>query len=180
MVGAEWQAGSFVTLLTWEPRRGRLLAARLVVVAAVGVVLSAALLGLFTLALVPTAVMKGSAQGVDGHWWMTYAGAVLRLSGITGLAAAGGAALAMIGKRTTLAVAAVFGYLVFGEIVLRLFWAWARPWLLLRNIGLVAGGEDLIPDGSRVVGALVVLAYAGSAIGAAFAVFSRRDFAATN
>ena len=29
-VGAEWQAGTFASMLTWEPRRQRVLAAKLV------------------------------------------------------------------------------------------------------------------------------------------------------
>jgi ABC-type transport system involved in multi-copper enzyme maturation permease subunit len=178
MVGAEWQAGSFVTLLAWEPRRSRLLVARMIVSALLGFVISVALLALFTVALLPTAAVKGAPVGPGGDWWVTYAGVVLRLGGLTGLAAATGAALAMIGKRTALAVFAVFGYLIAGELIIRNFWEASRPWMLLRNVSLVLGGEDLVPDGGSVLSGLVVVgAYSAVMMVAALALFGRRDFA---
>jgi ABC-2 type transport system permease protein len=178
MVGAEWQAGSFVTLLTWEPRRSRLLVARMIVTALLGFVIGLALLVLFTVVLLPTAAVKGGPAGPDGDWWVTYAGVLLRLGGLTGLAAATGAALAMIGKRTALAIFAVFGYLIAGELIIRNFWAASRPWMLLRNVSLVLGGEDLVPDGgSALSGVLVVAAYSGVMMVAALTLFGRRDFA---
>jgi hypothetical protein len=180
MVGAEWQAGSFVTLLTWEPRRARLLAARMIASAVLGFVIAVTLLALFTVVLLPTQAVKGGAAGPSGEWWTTYVGVVLRLGALTGLAAAAGAALAMIGKRTALAVFALFGYLIAGELILRSLWSAARPWLLLRNVGLVLAGEDLVPDGSRTTGTLVVLAYAGIVIAAALVMFARRDFASSS
>lgn len=86
MVGAEWQAGSLVTQLTWEPRRARVLVARLVATGAVGFVLALVMLSLFTAALVPAAALRG-AMPPDRHWWLVYAGTVLRLSGLVALAA---------------------------------------------------------------------------------------------
>jgi hypothetical protein len=179
MVGAEWQARSLVTLLTWEPRRSRLLAARMIAVALVGAAIALALLALFTLVLWFTARAKGEVP-TDPDWWVTYGGVVLRLSGLVGLTAVVGAALAMIGKRTALAVFAIPVYLIGAEIVVRLRWEAARPWLVLRNFILAVGGDEYLPDaGTAGRGLTVLLGWSALVIALAFVAFSRRDFASS-
>jgi ABC-2 type transport system permease protein len=177
LVGAEWQAGTFVTLLTWEPRRVRLFLARVAVAGVLAALIAVALLALFTLAFYPTAALKGSTAGADGAWWTTYAGVVLRLGGLTALAAMAGAGLAMIGRRTALAIFALVGYLIVGELILGNFWSAVAPWLLLRNTALLLAGDDLVIDGgSALTGALVVAGYTAAVVGVATALFRRRDF----
>jgi ABC-type transport system involved in multi-copper enzyme maturation permease subunit len=180
MVGAEWQAGSLITLLTWEPRRSRLLAARMIAAALVGFAIALALLSLFTLLVWITAATKGELpDGTD--WWVTYGGVVLRLSGFTGLAAVVGAALAMIGKRTALAVLAIPVYLIGAELVLRWRWEAARPWLVMRNFVLAVGGEEHLPDaGSAPRGVAVMLVWSAAVVALAFVAFNRRDFATSS
>jgi hypothetical protein len=176
MVGAEWQAGSLVTLLTWEPRRTRLLAARMAATAIVGFAIALGLLALFTLTMWVTGAVKGVVPA-EGDWWVTYAGIVVRLSGLTALAAVVGVALAMIGKRTALALLVVPVYLIGAEIVLRMRWEAARPWLLVRNLALVLGGaEELSGLGTAPRGLAVLLGWSALIIAVAFAAFTRRDF----
>jgi ABC-2 type transport system permease protein len=181
LVGGEWQAGSFVTLLTWEPRRVRLLAARLFVTGFLGVVITVAMLALFTAALLPTAAFKGIGLTVPEGWWLSYADVVVRLGLLTGLAAACAGALAMIGRRTVLALAAVVGYVIFVELILVNLWDAISPWLVLRNVTVVLGRGDLVPDGDSLLQGLAVLsAWAGVIIVGAHVLFSRRDFASTS
>jgi hypothetical protein len=176
LVGAEWQADSFVTLLTWEPRRVRLFLARVVVAGALAALIAVGLLALFTAALYPAAALKGSTGGTDGAWWLAYAGVVARLGGLTGLAAMAGAALAMVGRRTALAVFAPVAYLIVGEIALAAWWEAARPWLLVRNTALALAGDGLVTDGgSALSGALVVVGHTAVLVLVAAALFRRRD-----
>jgi ABC-2 type transport system permease protein len=176
MVGAEWQAGSYVTLLTWEPRRVRLMLARLTVNALVGFVLGVAMLTLFTVAVWPAAVRSGGVSPA-GDWWVTYGGALLRLGGLTALAAVAGGALAMIGKRTVIAVFAVGAYLIAGEVVVRLYVSKLESWLVLRNMALALGGDELVPGGgSARAGARALLAWTAVVVVLAAVLFGRRDF----
>jgi ABC-2 type transport system permease protein len=179
MVGADWQAGSFVTLLTWEPRRRRLLAARLLASALLGTVITVVLLALFTAALVPTAI-KAAGPDPGTAWWFTYAGTVARLGALTGVAAAVGGALAMIGRRTALAVFAVFAELLILELTVALLRPGLSSWLLLRNLALVLGGQDLVTDGGTTLQGIAVLsAWSVAIIAIAMVVFGRRDFASS-
>lgn len=182
LIGAEWQAGTFVTLLTWEPRRVRLFVTR----AVVGAVLAAlvAFLAFLALAAVlyPTASVKGSLSGLGAAWWSSYALASLRAGAVAGLGALLGAALAMIGRRTALAV--IIGFVYFA-VIEQLLGAWReglRPWLMTSNIVLFVSGEDITTTGPESIarpmwaGAAVLAVYAVVLIAAAAAMFRRRDF----
>jgi hypothetical protein len=175
MSGAEWQAGSFVTLLTWEPRRGRLLGARIAASAIVGFAIAVALLSLFIGALAPTAWLHGTIVETR-HWWLTLGITILEMSGLVALAAAVGAALGMIGKRTVFAVFALVGYLVAGELVLRLYWEGSHRWLLLHNLALALGADAWFTDTSTAQGIAVLVGASAVIIAAALVAFTRRDF----
>jgi ABC-type transport system involved in multi-copper enzyme maturation permease subunit len=178
MVGAEWQAGTMVTLLTWEPRRLRLFAARLVAAATVGFGIAVGLLGLFTVALVPTVLTKeGALPSAD--WWPVFVGIVFRLSAFVALTAAVGAALAMIARRTVVAVFALVGYVIGAEVILRQYWDTAQPWLLLRNLAVALGGGSSFEDASAWRGVAVLVGYSLVIIALAAAGFARRDVASS-
>ncbi len=131
-VGAEWQSGTFASLLTWEPRRQRVLAAKLV----------APVLGLLALAIPLmlllegggwlAADLRGTTQGADTHLFWQIASQYGRVVGLLALVALIGAALAAVTRHTVAVLALVGGYLIAGEIVAGIASAW---W---RNHGLFA------------------------------------------
>jgi hypothetical protein len=177
--GAEWQAGAMTTLLGWEPRRLRVLVAKIAVPAAslfVGVTGAQALLGT---ALVPAALFKGTTQGTGGSWLVSLTGAAIRVAILAAIAAGLGACLAMIGRGTAaaLGVAAIYA---LGELLVRGFEdpEWQR-WLLGENAGIFvmartpAGGGGFSPSGAL----LVVMLVAAAAILLAARSFLHRDIA---
>jgi ABC-type transport system involved in multi-copper enzyme maturation permease subunit len=178
MVGAEWQAGTFATLLTWEPRRGRLLAARIAASAIVGFGIGVALLALFSAALVPTAMVHDGMPETR-HWWFTLGITILKYSGLTALAAAVGTALGMIGKRTVFAMIALVGYLIGCELILRQYWEESRPWLLMRNMAIALGADQWYTNTATWKGAGILLGFSALIILAAYVLFARRDFTST-
>ncbi len=107
VTGAEWQHGTVVTISTWEVRRVRLLSARILSAMALATLIGMALLVLFCLSLAPTYLLRGTTDGADTEFWRELAFAIGRLAALTGLAAGLGAAVASIGRRTTVAVGVV-------------------------------------------------------------------------
>jgi ABC-2 type transport system permease protein len=126
-VGAEWQAGTFATLLMWEPRRPRVAATK---VAAV-VIGSLALVTVATALLVGVAALVAETRGTlhsllppattpqqsteRAHlafrtWAMAGRGEC-----VVALLAVGGAALALLLRSTVAALGVAIGYLIVGE-----------------------------------------------------------------
>jgi hypothetical protein len=120
--------------------------------------------------------MRAGGPSPGGDWWATYLGSVLRLGGLTALAAVAGGALAMIGKRTVLAVFAVGAYLIVGEVVVRLYVSALESGLVLQNLAKALGGEDLVPGGSAIAGTLGLVAWTAVIVAVAALLFGRRDF----
>ncbi len=176
--GAEWQAGAMTTLLGWEPRRLRVLVAKIAVPAAslfVGVVGAQALLGV---SLIPAAILKGTTQGAGGSWLICLIGATLRVGILAGIAAGLGACLAMIGRGTAaaLGVAAIYA---LGELLVRGFEnpAWQR-WLLGENAGVFVTARSPASGGPSPLGAFVVVVLVAAAASLLAArSFLRRDIA---
>src|SRR5439155_27264654 len=112
MVGADWRAGTVGTLLTWEPRRGRVLLAKLVSVALLAAAIALVLQILFILALLPAMLGRGTTTGADAEWFRGLVAVLLRGAALVGMAAAVGAAIASLGRNTSAALGAAFGYLV--------------------------------------------------------------------
>lgn len=137
-VGAEWQAGTFTSLLTWEPRRQRVLAAKMtaaVAVTTLGALVVALVLGLGDLVVAAT---RGT---VDSHGLVRLlAGAELRALLGVALAVLAGMALAMLTRHTAGALGLLGGYLVLGELVGgRVVASWADHGLVAHLHALVEG-----------------------------------------
>lgn len=183
VTGAEWQHGTVVTVCTWEVRRGRLLLARIVSATVLAFVIAVGLLGLFCLALVPTYLLRGSTDGADVAFWREVAAAVVRISALTGLAAATGAAVASIGRRTTVAVGAAFAYLAVLEAAVRGLWPGRGRWLIGENAGILVTASDLegeVFTRSVTTAALTLSGYVSVLIVVAVVLFRRRDLASTS
>ncbi len=180
MVGAEWRAGTFVTLLTWEPDRRRVAIAKLaacgVVAAGIGIVLQV----VFCAAFLPAALGPGTMDGVDATWWWSLAGAIGRVACLTGLAAMLMASVAMLGRNTAAALGAAFAYMMIFENLLRAWKPWTGRFLLGENSVMFLGGGQVegAPFSRSTSTALLSLAgYVALVAVAAVVSFWRRDLA---
>jgi hypothetical protein len=180
VVGAEWRHGSIVTTLTWEPRRVRVGVSRLLCVSLAAAVIGFALHVVLVLALLPALTVHGTTTGADGAWLAGLLGGLARSAALTGLAAALGASLAMIGRNTAVAVGAVFLYLNMFESALRAWKPGLGRWLLSENAArfLLARPVEGIPfNPSTVAAGATVTAYVLLIATVAVALFRRRDIA---
>lgn len=139
-IGAEWTAGTFPLLLTWEPRRLRVLGSKLA-----SLILTFVAIGVVTTALVLfggwlIAATRGTTSGITGvvkHQVLMYSvRGLLLVVALTGA----GAAVAGLTRHTAAALVGAVGYLVVFEIVVRRQHPeWIR-WLLTTNAGALIGG----------------------------------------
>jgi len=180
--GAEWAAGTMQSLLYWEPRRVRVVFAKvlgLVVAAATAVVLAEAL---FTVAALIAAQTRGTTTGLTSDLWVSQALLVLRGIGGAAFAAILGFSIAFAARLTAAAVAVGFVYFAVLE---QLVVAW-KLWLGRYLIGPLLGGwlnwgfkvetgagQPLTVSGQRA-GATLAL-YAAAILAAATVWFRRRD-----
>lgn len=180
MVGADWKAGTFTTLLTWEPRRERLVLARFAAVASCAFVIALLLQLLFIAALLPAVLAHGTTAGADAAWFRGLATVLLRSEALVAMAAVVGAAVAMVGRNTAAALGGAFAYMVIGEQVIRGWKPGLRPWLLFENsfLFLVGYGPDALHLGGGSTKAAVRLsAYTLGLVAVAVATFRSRDVA---
>src|SRR5690606_13640167 len=114
-VGAEWRSGGMMNLLLWQPRRLRVLGAKLatllVGLTGIGVLLGAAWTGGFWL----IATYRGITDGMTAEIWQRFA-----LTGVRGLAlvlvaTTIGFTLASIGRHTAMALGAAVTAVVVGS-----------------------------------------------------------------
>jgi ABC-type transport system involved in multi-copper enzyme maturation permease subunit len=180
VIGSDWQSRTVTTVLTWEPRRARVLLTKAfacIVVACGFAVAAQALLGL---ALLPAAYLHGTTAGADGEWLRSVTGVLLRGTGLVAIAAAVGFSVASIGRNTAAALGIGFAYFLVIENVVGSFLEGLRRWLVLGNAIVLVSGED---GGGEVVGrSVVVAALYLTAVGivllaVATVVFRRRDVA---
>jgi ABC-2 type transport system permease protein len=180
VIGSDWQSRTITTVLTWEPRRARVLLTKAfacIVVASVFAVLAQALL---SLALLPATYLHGTIAGADGDWFRSVLGVLLRGTGLVAIAAAVGFSVASIGRNTAAALGIGFAYFLVIENVVGSFLEGFRRWLVLGNAIVLVSGKD---GGGDVVGRSVVAAALYlTAVGiglllAATILFRRRDVA---
>jgi len=182
VTGAEWQHGTVVTVSTWEVRRGRLVLARILSATLLAFVIALGLLSLFCLSLVPTYVLRGTTAGANAAFWSDLAGAIGRISALAALAAATGAAVASIGRRTTVAIGAAFAYLAFLESAVRGLWPDRGRWLIGENAAILVTAADLDGEAfsrSVVTAGLTLGSYVAVLVALAVLLFRRRDLAST-
>ena len=110
-IGAEWNAGTVTTLLTWEPRRGRVIAAKVLAGLGSVFVLSVAIQAILAGTLAVDARLNGSTAAAGG-WLSDTIGTGLRAAALATIAAGIGFAVAAIGRNTAAALGAGFGYVV--------------------------------------------------------------------
>ena len=183
MIGAEWRAGTFVTLLTWEPHRRRVALAKLAACGLVATTIALVLQALFMAAFLPAALGPGSTEGVDAEWWGSLAGVALRVAVITGLVAVLMASVAMIGRSTAAALGFAFGYVLLVENLLRAWKPWSGRFLLGENAARFITGmelENVEFSRSTVAAAATLVTYVALAAVVAVVTFRRRDLASAS
>ena len=181
-LGADYASRALTTLLTWEPRRDRVLAARAAAGAAVAACGSLAALALLCLALLPAALAHGGGGAVTGGWYLAMAGLALRGALLAGCAAAIGVSCAAIGGGTGAALAIAALYLIAVERTAPAIGHWLSRWLFVTVArSWVAAGPhpgEAVPGGHAIVtsGLLLLLAVLALLALASWAL-SRRDVA---
>jgi ABC-2 type transport system permease protein len=113
-VGAEWGSGVMTTLLTWEPRRGRVLASKTIAAVAIVAVAIALFLALLAVVYLPVGALRGTTAGMTGAVWRTVTGIWLRAAGLAAFGTVLGAGLATLTRNTAGSVGIGF---VFGAII---------------------------------------------------------------
>jgi hypothetical protein len=180
VIGADWQSRTLTTLLTWEPRRVRVLLVKaltcVVVAVGFGLLVQALLAG----ALLPAALWHGTTQGVDGAWGRSVAGVVGRGGLLVAIATVVGFSVAAVGRNSAAALGIGFAYFVVVENVVGNFLEGFRRWLILGNAIVLVSGENSggeVPGRSVAVAALYLTAVALGILVLATVLFRRRDVA---
>lgn len=177
-IGAEWKAGTITTLLTWEPRRTRVLVAKVLAAAAVAAGFSLLVYLLVFAAYAPAALLQGTTEGVNGEWLRGAVGLTIRSALMTSVVSTLGFAISSLGRNTSAGVTVTFAYFTIGENLLRFQWPGWQPWLLGENIFTVLLGQspyDLENANSPIGAGIIVACYVTVFLFAAIAVFRTRD-----
>lgn len=139
-IGAEWTAGTFPLLLTWEPRRARVLGAKLAALIATFVAVGVVTIGVLLAGGWLIAATRGTTAGTNAlvrHQVLWYS---LRGLVVIVLLSGAGAAVAGLTRHTAAALVGAVGYMVIFELAMRhLHPQWER-WLLTTNAGALVGG----------------------------------------
>lgn len=150
--GADWGARTMSLLFSWEPRRLRVLLTRLIVVLAMGLVLTALSVGV---ALALGSLIAG-AHGLDPAVQVPPDADYLRTADIGAarelalrwlplgvLAAAGGFGVAMATRSTGWAIGATIALITLAEPLVQALWPWGSQWLVQTNvIAWMSGGTE--------------------------------------
>jgi hypothetical protein len=163
LIGAEWRSGSFATLLTWEPRRVRVMVAKVIAAVLVSFAIVMVLEGLLVGALFPAAVYHGSTAGANAHFWHQFTYLGLRSGALAAAAALAGFAIGAIGRNTAASLGVGFFYIAVVEgAIVGNFIPKARPWLLVRNAIVFINNTRVfeIPHRTPLQAGLITFGYA--------------------
>jgi ABC-type transport system involved in multi-copper enzyme maturation permease subunit len=176
-IGADWHAGTVTTLLTWEPRRLRVMVAKLTGCLIVVIVLVIAVQILLGAGLALAAAARGTTEGVDGAWMRHTLGIALRVAALCGIGSAIGFSIASVARNTAAALGVGFGYTVIVENLVRGLRPQWIPWLVGDNAVVFITGQTAGPTFDRTIlqAGLLLVAYAAALLVVAVAVFRARD-----
>lgn len=183
VVAASWQTGTISTILTWEPRRLRWFAARVLVIVVGVSVTTLAILAFLSAGLAAAASIRGSTLGIDGAWWSDVLMTSLRVTAAAAISAVIGAAVAAVGRHTAAALGVVFVWTAVIEGLIRGLRPLWSPWLLGDNLVSFLGwqrmevqvsiSESYVVTPGRAV--VVIVCYAAVLLVLAFTFVRIRD-----
>ena len=180
VAGGEWRANTVTTVLTWEPRRLRVHAARTASAAVLAFAISWLLQAVFLASFLPAVLAHGTAEGADGEFCAALLLAMTRTSIVTAGAAVLGVSLATAARNTAFAIISVFAWVVVVEQLIRALRPSSAQWLWGENLGTILTWHQL-PDvdftRGPAVAAVTLLVYAAVIAGLAAFSFQRRDIA---
>ena len=137
---------------------------------------------LFLASFLPAVVIHGTADGVDGAFWVALAVVMARTSALAAAAAVVGFALGTAGRNTAFAVITLFAWLAVAEGLIRSLKPTLARWLWAENVGTVMTWAQLeTADFARgpVVASATLFVYCAVIVGAAAWSFERRDVVAS-
>jgi hypothetical protein len=146
LLGADYSSRALTTLLTWEPRRSRVLGARAIACALVTTGLSLVALLALTVALAPAAVAHGTGASLTTSAFASASAAAVRCALLAAAASVAGVSLAALGRSTAAAIAGLLIYLVAVEQAANGVAPSAWRWLI------VADALSWITAGQRIGG----------------------------
>jgi hypothetical protein len=178
-VAASWQTGTISTIFTWEPRRLRWFAARILILAAGVFAIVTAIVTFLSVGLALVAMLRGSTVGIGAAWWTDVLTTSLRVSLTAALSAVIGGAVAASGRHTAAALGVVFVWTAVLEGLVRGFRPLWTPWLLGDNLVSFTAwqtSEYQYPEGTFVIspgrGVFVILGYTAVVLAFGF-IFTR-------
>ena len=196
-IGAEWSSKNLVSWLFWEPRRLRVMAAKLLALLSSALALSALAqllwLGTAKVLLHYRGLPVSSLGPLAEHFWSHVRNAQLRAALLVLITALVGFSLASLMRNSAAALGVAFVYFAVVENVIRALNPDLQPYLFTTSIAAWIANEGLTVYGksvynpaqgyvmpreihiSNIHGGVMLLVFAGIATLAALAVFSRRD-----
>jgi ABC-2 type transport system permease protein len=196
-IGAEWSSKNLIAWLFWEPRRLRVMAAKLL--ALLSSVLVAAVLaqvvwfGTAKLLLHYRGLPVSTTGPLAAHFWSHVVDAQLRAAPLVLVTALIGFSLASLMRNSAAALGVAFVYFAIVENVIRAWKPDLQPYLLTTNIAAWIASKGLTVYGKAVYdqrlgfvtpkaihisnlhGGVSLLVFAAVTSAAALAVFARRD-----
>ena len=189
-IGADSRTGVLEQILTWEPRRLRLVVARLVAVmvttAVIAMVLSAFLVAL----LFGLSAAIGTIDGTTATLWGNVAVAIVRTAVASGLFAAFGLALTLVLDSSVGSIVGFLAYWFIIEDLVVIFLPDVGVYLPIINAsgfasgrgaetieGLFSGVPEVITAHGYLTSGAILLAWVVLSAVAATVVFERRDIA---
>ena len=148
LAGADWTSNTITTLLTWEPRRIKVLLTRALVVVLIAFAITLALQAIFAGVFWLGASVRGTTSFAPGSLWSDVGQAMLRTSVVATAFGLIALSVAMIGRSTVASLGALFGYLILFEGVIAGFRPSIQGWLLVRA-GIVVVNQQPILDYGR-------------------------------
>lgn len=175
-IGAEWRYGTLAALLTWEPRRGRVLLAKAAAALLVGGVIVVLLQVLTMVAAMPAVLAHGDTVGADSAFWSDTVGVVLRAAAVADLAIVVGFAVATVTRNAAAAIGGAFLWFAVLETLLRGLRPSWNHWLIGNNAAVfLQGAESGLVGRSMAAAGLYLLALSVALLGAATLWFTRID-----
>ena len=198
-IGAEWSSKNLIAWLFYEPRRLRMMGAKLLALAGLVAVLALVAQLIWTLTAHLLISQRGVAVGPESagpdfaHFWSDIALTQLRAGALALPALLLGFGLASLIRNTAAALGVAFVYIAVVESVLRGFTPGTQPYLFTVNVqawinrgGTTVYGDPVFDPAQNLVlpqpthlsnthGGIALLLYAGIVLGAALLTFRRRD-----